>query len=81
MASWIGTALKILLLSLVVGLVMAWFGVRPGEVWQAVGENMGEAARRGFAAIDDVWKYILLGAGIVVPIWLVAFVVGRLRRK
>lgn len=74
------TALKLLVLSLVVGLVLHWLDLTPLDLLQ----NLGESARRFVEwlrrfvgwAID----YVLMGAMVVVPIWLITLLIGRLRR-
>jgi predicted histidine transporter YuiF (NhaC family) len=77
----IGTIVKLLLASLAVGLVMHWLEITPRSLIANFGETVARAynALEGFAgwAVD----YVLLGALVVVPIWLVVFLLGRFRRK
>lgn len=76
----ITTILKLLVLSLLVGLVLHWLGLTPLDLI----ESLGEKARqffdwlRGFLgwAVD----YVLVGAMVVVPIWLIMVLVRRFRR-
>ena len=76
----IGTVIKLFVLSLLVGLVMRWLDLTPLSLLENLGENVRAFFDwlRGFLgwAVD----YILLGAMVVVPIWLIMVVVGRLRR-
>lgn len=67
----VGIVLKLGLLSLIVGLVMAQFGLKPGEVFVYAGDIAHKAASRAGEALRWAWGYILAGAVIVVPVWLV----------
>lgn len=77
----IRTVIKLLVLSLVAGVVMRWLNVTP---WSLV-ENFGDTVERLFAwgrrfvgwAVD----YVLVGAVIVVPLWLILTFAGRVNRK
>lgn len=75
------TILKLLIASLLVGLVMRWFGVTPRSLianFGATVEQMfGKLASFAGWAVD----YVLVGAVIVVPIWLVVFLLDRFKSK
>ncbi|MCP1337396.1 hypothetical protein [Futiania mangrovi] len=72
---------KLLALCLVVGLVLAFLGLDdPWEVWGRIMravtdifENFGDWARWA-------WGYILLGAGIVIPVVLIRLALRMTRR-
>ena len=68
---WMKTILKLTALSLIVGLVMAAFDVRPMEVFAAVGGAASDVFRRIISALQWAWRYIVLGAVVVVPFWLI----------
>lgn len=76
-----GTILRILLASLVVGMVMAWFDLQPRDVLRWITGNIDEAIANAQAWI--VWgiKYVLLGAVIVVPIWAIGYLLRFLRSR
>ncbi len=65
------TVVKLLLLSLAVGIVLAFFDISPHNILL----HFGESVRRLFSLIESTvrWTvpYILLGATVVVPIWLI----------
>ncbi len=63
--------LKLLLASLIVGFVMAYFGWSPFDVLEGLADVVVRLWNMGFAAIDQFTGYILLGAVIVVPAFLV----------
>ncbi len=71
------TVVKLIFLSLMVGLVMSFFGYGPGDVWESV---IGLGKRSFDAAIsffDWALLYIMIGAAVVVPV----FILSRLLRK
>ncbi|WDI32514.1 DUF6460 domain-containing protein [Hyphococcus flavus] len=70
------TILQLMIASIVVGAFFSLIGIGPREFWRGVlrnvqniasslGENVGEI-------ILTLGTYLLIGAAIVVPIWLVA---------
>ena len=67
--------------SLIVGLLLSFFDINPTELLAA----FGETAEMIFGVVADIieWavKYILLGAVVVVPIWLIYFLIGKARGK
>ncbi|MDS4010611.1 MAG: DUF6460 domain-containing protein [Defluviicoccus sp.] len=76
----IGTVLKLGLLSLIAGLVMAQFGLKPGEVFVNAGAIARDAADRAVDALRWAWGYILAGAVVVVPVWLAVHLWRRAKR-
>jgi len=67
------TLVKIAVASLIVGTVLAHFGITADQVLKDMGvtpEGLSDLARQGFAwALPNV----LLGSLIILPIWFVAF--------
>jgi hypothetical protein len=66
--------LKLLVVSFLVGVVMSAFGWSPFDVLQWVQDTLLRIWNMGFATIDRFVGYLLLGAAIVIP----AFIVLRL---
>jgi hypothetical protein len=75
------TILRILLASLVVGMAMAWFDVRPDDILVWLTTSLREAAANAGAWIGWTVKYVLLGAVVVVPIWVLWYLLQLLRRR
>jgi Na+/H+-dicarboxylate symporter len=75
------TIIKIVLFSFIVGLLLSFFDINPAQLLR----NFGATAEKIFKIVADVieWgvKYVLLGAVVVVPIWLIFFGIGKLRGK
>jgi hypothetical protein len=75
------TIVKLLIASLVVGLLMRWFDVTPRSLITHFGETIVRAFDRMAQFAGWAVDYVLLGAVIVVPIWAVWFVFNRLKGK
>lgn len=75
------TILKLLIASLLVGLVMRWFDITP----RSLIANFGDTVLRMFERVASFFgwaiDYILVGAVIVLPIWLVVFLLDRIKTK
>ena len=75
------TIVKLLIASLLVGLVMHWFGITP----RSLIANFGASVARIFETLASLtgWAvdYVLVGAVIVVPIWLVVFLLDLVKTK
>lgn len=65
------TLLKLALLSVIVGLVFAVFGINPMDLWLNFGETIQEAWRMAFDAVNWSWQYAALGAIVVLPLWII----------
>lgn len=62
---------RLVFLSLVVGVVMAALGIEPWDLVDNAFDFVRGIWNLGFDAVEKVWEYFLLGAIVVVPIWLV----------
>jgi uncharacterized protein DUF6460 len=67
----LSVVLKIILLSVVVGIILSALGLDPRDIWQSLVELVKHVWNMGWDAVVWLWRYFLLGAVIVVPIWLV----------
>lgn len=63
--------LRLALISLVVGFLMATFGFNVQGIVRGTIDLLREALRDGFGMFRDVWRYIVTGAVLVVPVWIV----------
>lgn len=64
-------ALRLLVISIAVGALLMWLDIRPGDIFFAIERVVYRIWRMGFAAVREVLDYIIAGALIVIPIWLV----------
>ena len=76
-----GTVVRILLASLLVGMAMAFFGVQPADILAWLNASLRDAAANAEAWIGWTVKYVLLGAVVVVPIWVLWYLLSFMRRR
>jgi|SRR5688572_9906042 hypothetical protein len=72
--------LRLAILSLVVGVVLAALGFSPFDIIESIRELIARIYDMGFAAVEKALRYFLLGAVIVFPIWFVARVLKVIGR-
>jgi hypothetical protein len=63
--------LRLVLLCIVVGVVLRLFGLDPFNIWRSLEYFVRYVWNMGFDAVRWVWRYFLLGAVVVIPIWLI----------
>jgi hypothetical protein len=61
---------KLVLLSILIGVVLSALGLDPRDIFQSLRRFIQNIWDMGFDAIRWLWQYFLLGAVIVIPIWL-----------
>lgn len=72
---------RLVLLSILVGVVLAALGFDPWNLVLSIRILIERVWNMGFDAIEWVWRYFLLGAVIVVPIWLVMRLINAPRGR
>ena len=65
-------AFRLILLSILVGVVLAAIGFDPWNIIESVRLLFRRLWDLGFDAINWLWRYFLLGAVVVIPIWLLS---------
>lgn len=65
------TVIKLLIISFVVGIIMSALNFTPWDVWYGIRDFFISIYNLGFDALGKIGKYFLLGAGIVVPVFLI----------
>ena len=68
----LAVAFRLILLSILVGVVLAAIGFDPYNILRSIQLLFQRLWDLGFDAVNWVWRYFLLGAVIVVPIWLIS---------
>jgi hypothetical protein len=74
-------AFRLILLSILVGVVLAAIGFDPWNIIRSVRLLFERIWDLGFDAVNWVWRYFLLGAVIVIPIWLLSRIFGAPRAR
>src|SRR5262245_37340784 len=62
---------RLVLLSVLVGFVLKMIGLDPFDIIRSIRELVQYVWNMGFDAILWLWRYFLLGAVLVIPIWLI----------
>jgi hypothetical protein len=73
-------AVRLILLSVLVGVVLSAVGFDPWNIIESIRRLFVGIWNMGFDAINWVWGYFLLGAVIVVPIWLITRIMSSPKR-
>ncbi len=63
---------RLALLSILIGVVLSVLGLDPLNIVRSIEQLILSIWDMGFDAIRWLWRYFLLGAVLVVPIWLIA---------
>src|SRR5262249_43813881 len=63
---------RLILLSVLVGVILAAIGLDPWNILESVERLIEHIWNMGFDAVRWLWRYFLLGAVIVLPIWFLA---------
>ena len=62
---------RLVLLSILIGVILEVLGLDPWNVIDSLRSLLLRIWDMGFDAVRWLWRYLLLGAAVVVPIWLV----------
>jgi hypothetical protein len=73
--------MRLILVSILVGVVLSALGLDPFDIIQSVRRLIQSIWNMGFDAVRWLWGYFLLGAVIVIPIWIVARLVNAPRGR
>jgi hypothetical protein len=72
----LSVAVRLILLSLLVGVVLSAIGFDPWNIIDSIRRLFLSVWNLGFDAINWMWRYFLLGAVVVIPIWLITRLVN-----
>jgi len=68
--------LRLVAISVVVGVVMATLGIHPADLFYHIERLARRIYDLGFGTFEWAVRYFLIGAVVVVPIWLIARILG-----
>jgi hypothetical protein len=72
---------RLILISILVGVVLSALGVDPFDIVHSIERLISSIWNMGFDAVRWLWRYFLLGAVIVIPIWIIMRLVNAPRGK
>jgi hypothetical protein len=79
--SVLSTIVRLAILSLIVGFALAFFGIDPRDLVTSLGTTVVSIYELVLRFVEWSVKYILIGAVVVVPIWLVFFLIRVARNR
>jgi hypothetical protein len=72
---------RLILISILVGVVLSVLGLDPWNILDSVRLLFQRLWDMGFDAVYWLWRYFLLGAVIVIPIWLIIRLINAPRGR
>jgi hypothetical protein len=72
---------RLLLVSILVGVILSVLGIDPTDILRSLERLVRSIWDMGFDAFRWLWRYFLLGAVIVIPIWLIMRLVNAPRGR
>jgi hypothetical protein len=70
--SLISVLVRLLFISLLVGAAMAFLGLSPRALYEAAARFVRSLGDLGFGAVREVGQWVIAGALLVVPLWLLS---------
>ena len=67
-------------MSFVVGVILSVLGVSPYDIVAGLERLVARIYNMGFETVEWIFRYFLLGAVVVVPVWLIMRVLRMGRR-
>jgi hypothetical protein len=77
----LGVLVRLILASILVGVILSALGLDPFDIVRSVEQLIRSIWNMGFDAFRWLWRYFLLGAVIVIPIWIIMRLVNGPRGK
>ena len=62
---------RLILLSILIGVILEVLGLDPWNIIESLKTLVLRIWDMGFDVVRWLWRYLLLGAAVVVPIWLI----------
>jgi len=72
---------RLLLVSILVGVILSVLGLDPFDIVHSLERLIRSLWDMGFDAVRWLWRYFLLGAVIVIPIWLIVRLINAPRGR
>jgi hypothetical protein len=63
--------IRLILLSIVIGVLLSALGLDPWNIVESVERLIRWIYNLGWDAVEWIWRYFVLGAVLVIPIWLI----------
>ncbi len=76
----VAVIVRLVILSIIVGIVLSALNIRPDEIIYHIQRLIQRISDLGFDFVIKIFGYFLIGAVIVIPIWLIARLLGVMRK-
>ena len=73
--------IQLIAVSFIVGIIMSALGVSPYDIVNGLTRLAQRIYDMGFGTVEWIVRYFLLGAVIVVPVWLISRILKMGRRR
>ncbi len=77
----VGVAVRLVIISIVVGIILQALDISPSDLLYRTEILIRRVYDMGFGAFRGLANFFLIGAVVVVPIWLIARLLGAFRDK
>ncbi|WP_321389106.1 DUF6460 domain-containing protein [Emcibacter sp.] len=80
----LGIVWKLIIASLFVGMALSYFDITPAELIKDLPETIGRIVDTAWSGVQWAADYVVLGAIIVVPVWLlmnISNIAGKFKKK
>ena len=64
-------AIQLVAMSFIVGIILSVLGVSPYDILSGLERLVRRIYNMGFDTVEWIFRYFLLGAVVVIPIWLI----------
>jgi hypothetical protein len=68
----LGVAIRLAIISIVVGALLYWTGLSPMGLLRGLQRMIEGLLGSGFEAVRTLGEFLMIGAVVVLPIWLIA---------
>lgn len=72
---------RLILVSILVGVILSALGLDPFDIVRSIERLIRSIWNLGFDAVRYVWRYFLLGAVIVIPVWIIMRLINAPRGR
>lgn len=72
---------RLVVMSLIMGFLMAIFGLSPQDLFRSVERLFADMFDNSFEVLRRAFSYVVTGAMVVVPIWIVMRLMASARRR
>lgn len=67
----LGVMLRLIVISIIVGVVLSALGLSPLDLFDSIRRLIDWLYTLGFESIEWIFRYFLLGAVVVIPVWII----------